>query len=266
MSLVIRSRLILFVWWIFAPILTALLLNSLVILILDKDYSKDINTNDTGFNYTKNIPLFLHLRSQERPKSTAIEPSYRLGDMQLKACYVGSIRQFIVFQEGGKTHFLDLHKSYKNAKLKKIGMNYALFVKNKKEIRLELQKTKTGETIGKKRNIVKKIAPNSRFVDIKRDSFREYKRSIRRALRDIRIEPLRKNREFLGVKIGFIRKNSLFDTMGFKKGDIIKSIDGHMLTSIMDLLPYYNRLDETTTIIVGFERDNEMKEITYEID
>ncbi len=266
MSLVIRSKLISFLWWIFAPILTALLLNSLVILIFDKSYSNDINTNDTGFNYTRNIPLFLHSKSQKRPKSIAVAPSYRLGDIQLKACYVGSIRQFIVFQEGGKTHFLDLNKSYKNAKLKEIGMDYALFEKNKKEIRLELQKTKTGQTLGKKRNITKKIAPNSRFVDVKRDSFREYKKSIRRALRDIRIEPLRKGREFLGVKIGFIRKNSLFDTMGFKKGDIIKSIDGHTLTSIMDLLPYYNRLDETTTIIVGFERDNEMKEITYEID
>ena len=267
MSLGIRVKFISFIWWLFAPILMALLFNSLVVLLFDKNHTKYLNINDSGFKYLRDIPIFLHSSEIVDNMVTSTKKlSWKLDNIQLKACYVGDKQQFIILQEGSKILFLNLSDSYKNAKLKKIGMDYAIFSRDNKNIRINLEKTKTAQLNGTKRETTKDKASNNKYIDIKRNSFKRYKKSIKQALRDIRVEPLRKGREFLGIRISFIRRNSLFDSMGFKKGDIIKSIDGHMLTSFMDLLPYYNRLDETTTIVVGFERDNNIKEITYEIN
>jgi len=104
------------------------------------------------------------------------------------------------------------------------------------------------------------------YITVKRAGFKKYTQNVSQALRDIRIQEVKKNRHFAGVRLSYIRKGSFFDKMKLKVGDVIKSIEGNQLNTIMDLLPYYNRLDDITTLRVGFERGGKPKEIIYEIN
>ncbi|MFK5882376.1 MAG: hypothetical protein QM482_09200 [Sulfurospirillum sp.] len=264
MSLLTNSKFISVLWWIFMPVLVALLFNSVILLIFMDRGVKEIKFEQQKTQYIENFPKFLNLnRVRSKRVSPKIKKVENLGAMILQACYASQNKKFIIFKEGSKTIFLDLNQSYKGAKLLDVGLDYAVFSKNGKKIELKLEEIKT-KTQAKKGML--QSSGREKYIGVKRDDFKKYTKNIRRALRDVRIQELRKKRKFAGIRLSFIRRGSLFDKMRLKVGDVIKSIDGNELGSMMDLLPYYNRINDTATIQVGFERNNEMKEIIYEIN
>ncbi len=265
MNLLTNSKFISFVWWVLAPVLAALLFNLILVSVLEKQDTKDVvQISNQKVKYLKYFPKFLISNKRE---SKRVQPKIRevdkLGKITLQACYAEKNKKFIVFKEGKNTVFLDLKQSYKNAKLIDVGMDYAVFLKHGKKIELKLEGIKPQSSSKK---VFQKSVQQGNYIDVKRDDLKKYTKNIRRALRDIRVQELRKDKKFAGVRLSFIRKGSLFDKMNLKVGDVIKSIDGNELKSMMDLLPYYNRINDTATLQIGFERGNEMKEIVYEIN
>jgi type II secretion system protein C len=265
MHLITNSKFISFLWWIFAPILVAMLINSAAVLMLDNAKITALQTSLTTMRSIRSFPLFLHTdRSQDEEALSQIKPMDLLAHITLLACYSESVKKFIVFQEGSRTIFLDLNQNYKNAKLVQVGNDYAVFVENGKRVTLMFEKIKAQ---GAPQAIVASSSQSgNRYVDVRRDDFKKYTDNVSTALRDIRFQVFKEQKKFAGLRLGFIRTGSLFDRMKLKAGDIIKSVDGKKLTSMMDLLPYYNKLNDTTTVQIGFERDGKTKEIVYEIN
>ena len=266
MNLFTNSKFISFLWWTVAPLLIALLFNSIMVIFLDNKKTGNLHVRHKKSQYLKNFPKFKNSNSSEVKKVLPqIKPKEKLGKISLQACYAEKNKKFIVFKDGVQTVFLDLNQSYKNAKVIEIGMNYALFLKDGKKIKLLLENTKIAST--NKKSI--QLSPQTKdggYVGVKRVEFKRYTHNIRQALRDVRVQELRKSKQFAGLRLSYIRKGSFFDRMRLRVGDVIKSVDGNELKSIMDLLPYYNRLDSTTTLRIGFERGGEMKEVIYEIN
>jgi len=266
MNLLTNSKLISFLWWTVVPPLTALLLSSIMVILLGNKKIQNMHVSYKKSQYLKSFPKFKNSSALEvRKVLPQINQKEKLGKILLQACYAGKNKKFIIFKDGIKTVFLDLNQSYKNAKVIEIGMNYALFLKDGKRIKLLLENTKTTSVYKKAIQLSPQRAYGG-YVDVKRVEFKRYTQNIRQALRDVRVQELRKGKQFAGLRLGYIRKGSFFDRMKLRVGDVIKSVDGNELKSIMDLLPYYNRLDNITTLRIGFERGGGMKEIIYEIN
>jgi len=251
-------------WWMLAPVLVALLFGSVVTFLLKNRKPEAIRIEQQKSKYLKNYPRFLDLNKVRRKKVLPkVSRAKRLGEMTLLACYAEKNKKFIVFKEAGKTVFLDLGERYKSAKLLDVGLDYAIFSKNGKKIELKLEDKKK---INQIKRVMQQASQQDRYISVKREDLKKYTKNIRQALRDVRIQELKEKKKFIGIRLSFIRRGSLFDRMKLKVGDVIKSIDGNELKSMMDLLPYYNRINDTATVQVGFERNNEMKEIVYEIN
>ncbi len=267
MNLVINSKFIQIIWWIIAPLLVAKIFISFGLLFLDTTILESLHVTKEKITPIYKFPKILsHDFVNKQKITTKVEAkSERLEGIVLSACYIEKNKNFIVIQDNSKTFFIDLSGKYKNAKLVEITINSATFLRNGKYFKLLLEKNKMSKD---KINSNKKTSGeiNNGYATVQRDEFKKYTRNIRQALRDIRVQEIRKNRKFAGLRLSFIRRGSFFDKMGLKKDDIIKSVDGKNLNSIMDLLPYYNQLDNTTTLQIGFERNKQMKEITYEIN
>ncbi len=266
MNSLTNSKFISFLWWVVVPPLIALLLSSILVIVLDNKKIQDLHVSYKKSQYLNRFPKFLNLSVSEMKKVLPqIKQKEKLGKILLQACYSENDKKFIVFKDGRETVFLDLNQSYKNAKVIKIGIDYAVFLKEGRKIKLVLENTKTTSVY--KTTIKPSLqTENGGYIGVKRVEFKKYTQNIRQALRDVRVQELRKSKQFAGLRLSYVRRGSFFDRMRLKVGDIIKSVDGNELKSIMDLLPYYNRLDSTTTMRIGFERGGEMKEIIYEIN
>jgi len=266
MNLLTNSKLISFLWWMVVPPLIALLFSSIMVILLDNKKIENLNVSYKKSQYLKRFPKFKNSSALESKKVLPqIKQKEKLGKILLQACYAEKNKKFIVFKDGTETVFLDLNQSYKNAKVIEIGMNYAIFLKDGKRVKLVLENSKD---TGVYKNTIRPSLQREvgGYVDVKRVEFNKYTQNISQALRDVRVQELRKNKQFAGLRLSYIRKGSFFDRMRLRVGDVIKSVDGNELKSMMDLLPYYNRLDNITTLRIGFERGGEMKEVVYEID
>ena len=270
MNLIFNSTTVRLLWWIFAPVLTALILISLIkTFMIDYYYS---SSKEKPYLTEKSIryhfpSFFPHAKEEKREKAKKIDTfsEKAFKNLVLKACYVEKNNTFIMFEdEKKKMHILSVNESYKGAKLVKVEMDKAVFSKNSKDIILTLEKkVKKGEANPKKDTVV----ADDKYIRLNRKSFKNYIDNPQNALKDVRFRELRNSRQkFMGLSLSFVRKNSFFDKMGLKNGDIIKSIDGKSLNSLMDLLPYYNNINNTTSIELGVVRNGNYKEIIYEID
>jgi len=264
MSLIINSKLIRFLWWLLAPFLVATLLITGLLMALETKKSKTFAVKDAKMSYMYSFPKFFTLTIKPKKRSNNIQKVEKLGNLVLKACYIEKGSEFVMFEEGKKSIFLNLNEEYKGAKLLEITKSSAKFLKRGKYISLVLEnmtKTKKNDLPMEQAKVIE-----DGYISIKRTEIAKYRTNVRQALRDVRFQEIKKEKKFAGLRLSFIRRSSLFGKMGLKKNDIIESIDGKRLNNMMDLLPYYNALDNMTTLQIGFKRDNQMKEIIYEIN
>ena len=259
-------------WWSIAPALVAKLLISLIVFVMGVKSIDKLEMSTLTSKSSYKFPKFFDnqtttIRKKKLDKSKKVE---RIGNIVIKAIYISKSQKFVMIADGKQRVFINLNQKYKDIKLIEIGKNFAKFIRNGKYIKLFLQKQKREPN---KRSMTKKrvektpnIVDDERYISIRRDYFDKYTKDINRFFRDIRIDELNSKDGFKGMKITFVRKNSLFDKMGLKRGDIIKEIEHEKLKSMKDVFSYYHRLKSITSLQIGLKRGKKMKEITYEID
>ena len=266
MSLIINSKLIRFLWWLLAPFLVATLLITSLLMVLETKKSKTFAVKDVKMSYMYSFPKFFITQNNDQKKNLSRTNNEKLKNLILKACYVEKDREFVVIEERHKSIFLNLNDEYKGAKLLEVTKDSAKFFKDGEYIFLSIQKSlkATNNSLPILKN--KEATEEDNYVSLNRQEIKKYKTNLKAALRDIRFQEIKEDGKFAGLRLNFIRKHSLFDKMGLKKGDIIKSVDNKNLNSIMDLLPYYTSIENITTLQIDFARDKQIKEIIYEIN
>lgn len=68
-----------------------------------------------------------------------------------------------------------------------------------------------------------------------------------------------------GFKLFSIRPGSLYQLLGFKNGDVVKSINGMEINSPQKAMEVYNKLKTANKIVVNLSRRGEEKTFTYNI-
>lgn len=81
---------------------------------------------------------------------------------------------------------------------------------------------------------------------------------------DIRAVPYYKDGKANGFKILSVKRGSLFEKLGLKRGDVLESINGKLL-EIATGFQTFNELKDESDFVLNFERQGEVKEQRYEI-
>jgi general secretion pathway protein C len=208
--------------------------------------------------------------NQNKTSKTEVKSSqsFSMEQFILKGLYGNDKKGFIIIAQKSNptnTEIVSLGDVYNGYKLVAIKTNYVMFQKNNKDYKLELNETK---------EIFKSPKVNIKQIDQEeKDNFTLTKSQIKSFIadpskiwRNIKINDYKVDGELKGFKVEWIKKGSFFEKLGVKKGDVIIRANNMELTSykaVMDLYAKWQKMDMISIVVL---RDNEQKELFYEID
>ncbi len=205
---------------------------------------------------------------RSRPAPVKKEKLFDLNTLFLKGIYREPDGGFIVLAEKKnprKSVILSLFEKYKEYKLIRINRGSAIFERRGKRYVLYLlpPKKKTGK---KRTEKFPKITEKPRF-SVPMENIKLYMQNPKQIWRSIGIEDIRKNGMLKGFKVTFVKKGSIFDKIGLRKGDIITKVNDKFLKSYGDVYSIYNDMEKNriTTLRLGIVRNKKREELIYDI-
>ena len=203
-------------------------------------------------------------KKEQKPKPVPkADEELILENVVLKGVFIEGEGGFIIIEEQKMTYFVSLNEEYKGYKLIKITPNSAIFEKSSKTYILYLEKEKKEQLRQEKSSLKTSFKQN--LFTIKRSKLSEYKRNISSLLRDISFSKIRYNGKD-AYKITYLKKNSVFYKNGLKVGDVIVGVNGGDLTNQRRLANLYNNMASLNSLVLDIVRNNEKKELYYEVD
>ena len=179
-----------------------------------------------------------------------------LKGIKLKAVYFNGKTGFIIIEEKGKIYFVDLGKYYNGYKLIKIGETYAIFEKNAKVYKVQMEKAKINNTFFAQNN----NELQNRIV-VSKNIFDKYVKNFNKIWQNIGILKTKK-----GYMITYIKPHSIFKKIGLKRGDIILEVNGRKLKNDSDAWNLYKNATKFNYFEIKILRNNKERVLYYEVD
>ena len=225
---------------------TALFLPKLPVIYTPKEFG--------GEFYSINIlRIFTSSNKTSQKSSPRVKTAQSLKGVELKAIYNDGKKAFIIISANKKTVFLDINQTYNGYRLVKIYNSYAVFEKNSKKYTLAFKEDKKTKTYTKQ-------AP-AQQTSITKETLEKYKKNISKIWNEIGIIKVNN-----GYKITYVKKNSIFDKLGLKRGDIITKVNGEKITNDAQAWNLYKNIDKLDSIEIEIIRNNKTKVLYYEIN
>ena len=113
-------------------------------------------------------------------------------------------------------------------------------------------------------NLIKRTGFN-RF-QVKRSDVEEYLQNLPEVLNQARVVPHRSNTgEIMGWRFSSIDKDSVFEKLGFEKGDILKKVDGQIVQSYDQALELFDKLRGESKVQIVVEKDGKDQDYEYNV-
>ncbi len=197
-------------------------------------------------------------------------------DYRLLALYNTNDALVVTVAKGAKTKVLGKGETFNGFKLKSSGRNHALFNKGGKNFKLFLKNVKSvkatrppAKQVPKKASsLVKKkgiMATDDGAKVVSKGLLSSYTKDIDKVWKDIGIGEHKVNGVLTGFKVKFIKRNSDFEKLGLKRGDILTSINGQELDSYNAAFSFYKGMDSIENLTLSIKRNNQDMELEYEI-
>jgi len=202
---------------------------------------------------------------QRKKRSTTDSAS--IESLLLKGLYGKRYEGFVIVAKKSmpaKTSIVSVGEIFEGYTLKEIGLTEVIFSKSGMEYVLALDKL-SKRKLQKAMMAVKHEPEDSLEKPISREDIAYYTNNSKELWRDIAIAPLKRENKIVGFKVNRIRKGSKMATIGLQKGDIIIQANNVALTSLNAAFNLYNKINTIDTISLIVLRDNQEKEIIYEI-
>ena len=208
-----------------------------------------------------------------KAKKEEVKTGISITNMILKGLYGTSKKGFVIVamkSSSKKTTIVGISEDYQGYTLKSITAYSAIFNKAGKDYILELEKSKNDKAITKVR---KKSSKKSKSSDVAEESravtrkdIRHFAKNPKEIWKNISITPLKDGKKIKGFKVTRISAKSIFATLGLEKNDIIIKANNVVLKSYRDALELYKNINKLDTIQIVVLRDNQEKELVYEIN
>jgi type II secretion system protein C len=171
-------------------------------------------------------------------------------------------------------------------KLKRVYMLYAIFEKDGKEYKVEIngdkdksrgrdrepnrfnrekEPPKRGDRDNKEAKKDEDIKRDGDIIVVSKNLINSYRKDINSIEKEINIVPIKGKSEIEGFKVLRIAKGSKLNKLGLKKGDIILAINGEELKDLNVPMEFIRNLDTISAVTFTIKRGNEIKELEYEI-
>jgi len=167
-----------------------------------------------------------------------------------------------------KTEIIAVGELFEGYKLYMIELNQVVFTKSSKEYLLKLTESEIKNSQRVNRVNQKKSSNRSSAnaeKEVTRADINSYAKNPAKIWKDISIVPLKKSGKIVGFKVTRIKKGSKMAELGLEKGDVIIEANNIKLSSFKDAIKLYKNINKLDTISLIVERNNEEKEIIYEI-
>lgn len=176
---------------------------------------------------------------------------------------------FAVIQEGRKKK-QERYRSGDNiqgAQIKDIlREKVVLHYKNKDEVLIMAAAKGADDPSPKASPPVRRSKSSTGKVTLSRTDVDDALGNISKLMGDARLRPHFSKGKPDGLLIYGIKRDSLFQAMGLKNGDILTGVDGSEIKSVDDALAFYENLKDETDVAVQIKRRGRSKEIQYHVE
>ena len=100
---------------------------------------------------------------------------------------------------------------------------------------------------------------------ISRDLLQENINNMAQMMSKVRVMPYMKDGKPEGFRVSQIKEDSLFKSMGFQNGDVIRSINGQDILSAEDMMKAYNSLKDNSSFSITILRNNQPKTLNLRV-
>lgn len=195
-------------------------------------------------------------------KTKNLSSGISITNMVLKGLYGKENKGFAIValkSSLDKTTIVPVGDEFSGYTLKTILSNGIVFVKAGKEYILEIRSTPNN-------SFILPVEDDSAPKNISRSDIEYYAKEPKNIWRDISITEVRKADKIIGFEVTRVAAKSIMESLGLKKGDIIIKANNVELKSYKDALDIYNKIDNLDTIQIVVMRNNQEKELVYEIN
>ncbi|MBL0703803.1 MAG: hypothetical protein JJV95_07490 [Sulfurospirillum sp.] len=158
-----------------------------------------------------------------------------------------------------KTSIIETGETYKGYMLKTILSSSVILSKNDTDFTLKLWDKKTASSPDA--NVEKEIKTN-----ITRGEIEHYSKNPDKIFKNINLQEVKNGNKITGFKIKNIKQNSVFSNLGLKKDDILIKANNIKLESHKAALQIYKDINNLKSVKITVLRDNQEKELIYEIN
>lgn len=196
-------------------------------------------------------------------------PAYNIHSLLLKGLYGSKSHGFAIVankNNAQKTTIIAVGERYSGYKLKAIDLDYVVFTKAGKEYLLKLEKSSKTNLSRSVKRVHSNTGADEAEHSVSKQDIHYYSKNPREIWKDISIAPLKRNGKIEGFKVNRIKRGSKMDMLGLKKGDVIIEANNIRLSSFRDAINLYKNINNIDTIALKILRNNQEREIIYEIN
>ena len=193
------------------------------------------------------------------------ESSIGITSMILKGLYGNKTKGFIIValkSSPQKTSIVAVGEIYSGYKLKSILKGGALFTKAGKEFVLKIKSKKRRTNA---HSSVVRVQESEGIHGVSRQDIRYYEKNPDQIWKDISIMERKNGNKINGFRVTRVRRGSKMDTLGLKRGDVIIRANNVDLNSYKAAFDLYKDINKIETLQLVVLRNNEEKELVYEI-
>jgi len=202
------------------------------------------------------------------PQKKKVATAYSINSLLLKGLYGSQFNGFAIVAKKSspkKTTIVSVGEAYSGYRLKEIQLQGVIFTKGGKEYLLALESRLTPQS----KSTIKRVKSSDSDIvsehSVSKEDIHYYSKNPSKIWKDIAIDPLKKDGKIVGFTVRRVKPHSKMAALGLKKGDVIIRANNIKLTSYRDAIQLYNNIDKIDTIELVVLRDNQEKEIIYEI-
>jgi general secretion pathway protein C len=204
-------------------------------------------------------------KTDKAKEQAAKATTYPLTALKIKAIFHSPSLSFVTLEDGKEVVFLDIDQSFKGYTLHKVYPKKAIFTRGGKQYELTL----ADETDKKADRALKKSTAHHQAVqtlkNVPRDEIKSYQKDMSKIWSNIGLKEHKSAGKTDGFVVTFVKNGSVFEQLGLQKGDILTEANGIKIASYKDALKLYKKIDTIKVFKLTILRNNEEKELEYEI-
>ena len=204
-----------------------------------------------------------------------ITNSINITNMLLKGLYGTSTKGYAIValkSKASATSIVAVGEKFSGYTLKSIASQGIVFTKNSQDYILKLKVSKNKKSsiirVNKTNNTSREVTDveDGEPREVNRKDIDYFAKHPREIWKNISIHDVKRNRKIIGFKISRINPNSKFAALGLKRGDLIVRANNIELKSYKNAIELYNNINKIDTMQIVVIRNNEEKELIYEIN